>query len=181
MSKELDLPDPAPIKDRFHTPRISVDDRYRLCGVVVEKLSDGRLRPQNITFQARKKAGRDSETFRAKTTLEGKLLKAYIQHGKVDEKGAGIAGSAVVAHLDPDSAMAQQLIRRELDFWLYGIGRKKPEPAAKPLDGTESKPKSAEPSAGPASGPASTPKPAPGNVNPPTPSPTPLPADTSRR
>ncbi|MBI5882335.1 MAG: hypothetical protein HZB91_04440 [Elusimicrobia bacterium] len=104
------------------------DKRYRTVDVVVEKVpGSNQLKPACVILLAKRTlpGAAEHEWFRLKP--DGSIEKAYRTTGKLTADGHGVPGSAVDMDFDPDEAKA--LLKRELDFWLKGIGLKK-QPAA---------------------------------------------------
>lgn len=59
-------------------------------------------------------------------TPRGALTKAVTMTGKIDDTGKSVRGSALgnISHMPAGALETRRLLRRELDFWLKGIGRK---------------------------------------------------------
>ncbi|MBI5623794.1 MAG: hypothetical protein HY924_08455 [Elusimicrobia bacterium] len=127
-----------------------LDNRYRSVNVVVEKIPESdRLKPISVIFLAKKTQPGASDSNWFKLKPDGSIEKAFRGLGKLTDDGHGVPGSAVDVDLDPDEAKV--LLKRELDFWLKGIGLKKkpvetakkaaPEPTQKPEAPAKSGPK----------------------------------------
>lgn len=132
LAQDLDLPDPSSTRNIDAAPKWAIeesrqeeevtDNWLHSCSVLLEKSSEGIEIPTKLLFQARLQSGRDSTTYHLKTDLEGRLEKAEVNHGKLDEEGKPIRGSAVnaTAFLDIDSPEAKSRLKHELDLWLLG-------------------------------------------------------------
>lgn len=71
-------------------------------------------------------------TYMYRTGLDGALEKAVRIDGKRDENGNPIHGAGKLTELDIHSTEVRERFEREvLDFWLKGVGRKKPTPKPK--------------------------------------------------
>lgn len=103
----------------------------RECILVLVKDSGESPRGKHLVFKARRLTGQDSETHFFRTSPEGVLEKVFVLRGKYDDQGKPVRGSAVVTSLDIDSPDVKARLQRELDFWLYGKGRKQAKPAGK--------------------------------------------------
>jgi hypothetical protein len=103
------------------------DGKYRTFDVIVESSGTERL-PHMFVLLVMKKHGLSTEDYWFTLHPNGRIEKALRSMGKLTETGHGVPGSSVDVDLDPDEA--QRLLKRELDFWLKGIGLKK-KPAAK--------------------------------------------------
>lgn len=101
-----------------------LDNRYRTADVAIEKSSEtSQIEPVAIILLAKKIRPGASESAWFRLNPEGSLVKAFRRSGKRTPEGHGVPGTAVDIEFDPDEA--QRLLKRELDFWLKGIGLKK--------------------------------------------------------
>lgn len=131
ISRDLGL-DPDHNSKLFERVRDEcVDGRDRAANVVVEKvLKSDRLKSISVVFLAQKVWQGASESYYFKIKPDGAIEKAFRNSGKVNPDGHGVPGSGINVDLEPDEA--QRLLKRELDFWLRGIGlKKKPAETAK--------------------------------------------------
>ena len=83
--------------------------------------------PIALSWDTRRVANGRSDNYIYRTGLDGALERAVRGEGKTDESGRDIRGAGKATVLDVHSKEVRERFRREvLDFWLKGIGRKKP-------------------------------------------------------
>ena len=116
------------------------DNRYRTVNVVVEKVPEtDRLKPVSVILQAKRTRPGVGEVDYFRLDPDGGIGKAFRTSVKMTPDGHGVPGSAVNVDFDPDEA--KTLLKRELDFWLKGIGlKKKPAELGKAQASGEGKP-----------------------------------------
>ncbi|MFA6316437.1 MAG: hypothetical protein WC943_03390 [Elusimicrobiota bacterium] len=127
----------------------SSDRRYRTVNVVMPGVSSSTApaKPDWVILLSAKKAMGASESDVLRLSADGSLKRAIRRAGKLTQDGHGVPGTAVDIELEAEES--ERLLKRELDFWLKGIGLKK-KAADKKVDktaGLEAK-KAGEPSPG---------------------------------
>lgn len=80
-----------------------------------------------------------------RVSLDGKLERAVECNGLIDDKGEPVEGSRNDVPLDVTSSRVKKGFRRELDFWLKGIGQRKNRTSPAPVAGTPAQPAKAGP------------------------------------
>ncbi len=130
FARLLELEALAPTRAEEEFREVCADDRYRSINVIVSKSPEtGELKPVKVMLYAKRVRGTTQESAFLRLGLDGKLEKSVTGVGQFTPEGKPIRGSAKDTFLDPASPEAQALLKRELDFWLKGVGLKqKPAP-----------------------------------------------------
>lgn len=114
------------------SPDESADGFERSFAALVARSTDG-PNAGGVVLKAYRRDLRRWEVERVLLRLspEGTLLRAVVGKGDILASGAE-KKSFAPRDIKPSSAAAQELIRRELDFWLHGTGRRLEPAAVKP-------------------------------------------------
>ncbi len=119
------LPKGSPVRGAVAKPEGTADGRQRNIQAVF--LSTESPRVNQVVLQAMEKNFKKGEgrveTFRLNSA--GILERATLFETKMDEAGIPVPGTDRVSQLDLDARKTKKALRRELDFWLRGVGRKK--------------------------------------------------------
>jgi hypothetical protein len=113
-------------------PEQCSDGRGRTFDVMYEKNpTTGNLEPTLLLLLSAKRRPGSAEGQWFKLRPDGTPIKAFRTMGKRDSEGNSIRGAGVTMVLEEEES--ERLLKRELDFWLKGIGLKE-KPAAKTAD-----------------------------------------------
>ncbi|MFA6315918.1 MAG: hypothetical protein WC943_00735 [Elusimicrobiota bacterium] len=107
------------------------DGRYRTANVLFEiDSSTGVLKPLELILLSQRTQSGAIESDWLRINPDGSIKKALRNSGRLTPEGRGVAGSAIQMPFEGDDA--KRLLKRELDFWLKGVGLKKKAKDARP-------------------------------------------------
>lgn len=119
VAELIGVPKDAPTQNAVIPEEQTTDGMEHLFKVMVGRSPETReVKPIGVVLRAGREWAENSEACWMRVSLDGTLEKVVLIHGKNDEQGKAIKGSAVVAHKDVASPEIKSRFRHEMDFWL---------------------------------------------------------------
>ncbi len=111
---------------------MTTDDHRRYMAVILDRSTET-VKVMHVEFFVafKDKPARKEKNIYFLVSPAGELLESGFAFGPLNEKGKAVSGPALTwfENMEIKSPETRALFRREMDFWLKGIGRKQPPPA----------------------------------------------------